>query len=154
MDIQLLKDLARHQAWADAQHWKTLHGNPALLEDAEILQRLNHMVSACWMLTTLALGETPDPAGMKEGQSAEELESALRQATERLTATVESVDLDKVVQLPRGPNGPFTAEAGALLLQAVMHGQHHRGQNAARMRALGISPPMTDYIFWYALGRP
>jgi uncharacterized damage-inducible protein DinB len=35
-----------------------------------------------------------------------------------------------------------------------MHSQHHRGQNAARMRQLGITPPMTDFVVWYALGQP
>jgi uncharacterized damage-inducible protein DinB len=49
---------------------------------------------------------------------------------------------------------PPPAPAGALLLQALLHCQHHRGQNAARMRALGVAPPMTDYLIWNALGRP
>jgi len=61
MDAELLKDLARHQTWSDAQHWKTLHANPTLLEDAEIHQRLNHMLQACRMLTKLARGEAVDP---------------------------------------------------------------------------------------------
>jgi uncharacterized damage-inducible protein DinB len=41
-----------------------------------------------------------------------------------------------------------------LLLQALMHSQHHRGQNASRMRELGVKPPMTDYVIWYAVGTP
>jgi uncharacterized damage-inducible protein DinB len=41
-----------------------------------------------------------------------------------------------------------------LLLQAITHSQHHRGQNASRMRQLGATPPMTDFVIWYALGRP
>jgi uncharacterized damage-inducible protein DinB len=59
-----------------------------------------------------------------------------------------------MIALPRGPKGPFEAPASVLLLQALLHGQHHRGQNAARMRELGAAPPMTDYVVWYALGRP
>jgi len=38
-----------------------------------------------------------------------------------------------------------------LLLQALTHSQHHRGQNASRMRELGVTPPMTDFIIWYAI---
>jgi uncharacterized damage-inducible protein DinB len=34
------------------------------------------------------------------------------------------------------------------LMQAVMHSQHHRGQAAARLRALGGEPPTVDYILW------
>jgi hypothetical protein len=44
MDMELLQDLARYQAWADAEHWKVLQGNARFLEDSEIRKRLNHMV--------------------------------------------------------------------------------------------------------------
>ena len=78
----------------------------------------------------------------------------MRQAQADLTSALGSVDLQKMITLPRGPKGPFEAPAGMLLLQAVMHSQHHRGQNASRMRQMGATPPMTDFIIWYALGRP
>ena len=145
MNAELLLDLARHQAWADAAHWGALRENPALLEDAEIRKRLNHMVMAMKMLTALARGETPDTAG---------LEAAMRQALADLSAALGSADLQRMIALPRGPKGPFEAPAGVLLLQALLHSQHHRGQNASRMRQLGATPPMTDFIIWYALGRP
>jgi len=153
MDIQLLNELARHQVWADEEHWKALRANAALLEDGEIRKRLNHMLTASNMLQTLARGEIPSfaPAPEREG---EELAAAMRQANESLSTTLATVDLDKMIRLPRGPQGPFDAPAGVLMLQAITHGEHHRGQNAARMRALGIAPPMTDFVFWYALGRP
>ncbi len=151
---ELLRDLARHQAWADAAHWKAFHDNAALLEDEEIQKRLNHMISALRMLTTLARGETPDPAAMKATEPAGRLEAALGQANSGLMQAIDSLDLQHNVSLPRGPNGPWEAPAGVLLLQAIMHSQHHRGQNALRMRQLGASPPMTDFVMWYALGRP
>jgi len=151
MDSELLKHLARHQAWADAEHWKTLRGNAALLVDADIRKRLNHMTMASEMLAALARGEAPNFAGMKERESMDEVESAMRTSNESLAATVGSADLDKMITLPRGPKGPFDAPAGVLLLQALTHSQHHRGQNASRMRELGVTPPMTDFVFWYAL---
>ena len=154
MNAELLLDLARHQAWADAAHWGALRENPALLEDAEIRKRLNHMVMAMKMLTALARGETPDTAGMKDVESGDELEAAMRQALADLSAALGSADLQRMIALPRGPKGPFEATAGVLLLQALLHSQHHRGQNASRMRQLGATPPMTDFIIWYALGRP
>jgi uncharacterized damage-inducible protein DinB len=127
MDAEFLKDLARHQAWADAQHWKTLHANAALLADADIRKRLNHMIMACEML------------------------AAMTKANAGLAATLGTVNLQKMIKLPRGPKGPFDAPAGVLLLQALTHSQHHRGQNAARMRELGVTPPMTDFVVWYAI---
>ena len=50
--------------------------------------------------------------------------------------------------------GVIGAVAGALIIQALTHNQHHRAQNASRMRQLGVTPPMTDYILWFAAGRP
>jgi uncharacterized damage-inducible protein DinB len=154
MDAEVLLDMARHQVWADAAHWKILRENPTLLEDAEIRTRLNHMLMALKMLTTLARGQTPDAHGMKEVDSIDELEASMGKAHEELAATLESADLNQMIALPRGPKGPFEAPAGVLLLQALMHSQHHRGQNASRMRQLGVPPPMTDFVIWYALGRP
>lgn len=154
MDVQLLQDLARHQAWADKAHWKTFRENSALLEDAEIQQRLNHILQALRMLTGLARGEMPDPAAMKKDLPVGQLQEATGQANAQLLEAIGALDLEKMISLPRGPQGPWEAPAGVLLLQAVTHSQHHRGQNASRMRQLGVTPPMTDFVVWYALGRP
>jgi uncharacterized damage-inducible protein DinB len=35
-----------------------------------------------------------------------------------------------------------------------MHSTYHRGQVNARLRELGIEPPLTDYIAWIWFGRP
>ncbi len=154
MNRELLQELARHQVWADQAHWKALHGNVALAEDPEIRKRLNHMLTALKMLTALSRGEAPDTAGMKEIDSLVDLEKAMGMAHRELASALASVDLDKMIPLPRGPRGPFEAPAGVLLLQVLTHSQHHRGQNASRMRQLGTTPPMTDFVVWYALGRP
>jgi uncharacterized damage-inducible protein DinB len=154
MDAELLKELARHQAWADGVHWKLLRENSALLEDPEIRKRLNHMVMAIRMLTGLARGESPDPSAMKEIEGVDQLEVAMGEANAMLLEALGTLDLEQVIALPRGPNGPWEAPAGVLLLQAIQHGQHHRGQNASRMRQLGGAPPLTDYLIWCAFGRP
>jgi uncharacterized damage-inducible protein DinB len=150
----LLHDLARHQAWADTAHWKALHENRTLLEDIEIRKRLNHTVMAIRWLTALAQGETPDPSRMKDIEPADQLEAAMAKAHAELVAAINAIDLQKMIALPRGPQGPWEAPAAVLLLQAITHSQHHRGQNAARMRQLGATPPMTDFVVWYALGQP
>ncbi len=150
----LLQDLARHQAWADAAHWKALHENSTLLEDLEIRKRLNHMVMALRRLTALARGETSDPSEMRDIEPADQLEAALGMANTQLIEALNTVDLQETIGLPRGPQGQWEAPAGVLLLQAITHSQHHRGQNASRMRQLGVTPPMTDFLLWYGLGRP
>jgi len=154
MNAETLTDLARHQAWADAAHWKAFRENAALWADAEIHTRLNHMVGAQKMLAALASGEVPDAVVMKQVESMDELEVSMRKAHADFAAALASAALDKTISLPRGPKGPFEAPAGVIFLQALMHSQHHRGQNASRMRQLAVTPPTTDYVVWYALGRP
>jgi len=154
MNTEFLTDLARHQEWADAAHWKTFHENAALWTDAEIHTRLNHMLGAQKMLATLASGKIPDAATMKQVEAMDELEASMRKAQADFAAALATSDLEKTISLPRGPKGPFEAPAAVIFLQALMHSLHHRGQNASRMRQLSITPPMTDYIIWYALGRP
>lgn len=151
---ELLEELARHQSWADVEHWKTLHQNSTVIDDPEIRKRLNHMVTTLRTLTLLARGGTPDFSAMKDIEAAGQLEAAMHQANADLIEALKTVDLQKMIALPRGPRGPWEAPAGVLLLQAITHGQHHRAQNASRMRQLGASPPMTDFVLWYALGRP
>jgi uncharacterized damage-inducible protein DinB len=91
---------------------------------------------------------------MKEIESADELEAALGRANAELIEALDTIDPHKIIALTRGPRGPWEAPARVLLLQAITHSQHHRGQNACRMRQLGATPPMTDFVIWYALGRP
>jgi uncharacterized damage-inducible protein DinB len=154
MGAELLKDLARYQAWADGEHWKAIHANTELFADSEIRKRLNHMVKAYEMLQGLARSESTVVAEMQDRESIEELQTAMGKAHQGLADALGSTDLGKMIHLPRGPRGPFEAPAAVLLLQAMTHSQHHRGQNASRMRELGVTPPMTDFIIWYAVGRP
>jgi uncharacterized damage-inducible protein DinB len=154
IDVGMLLEMARHQTWADAQHWEALRKNDVLLQDEEIRKRLNHMVLALRIQTGRARGETPDPSATPPIESADALEAALIQANTELIEAISVLDLRRTVDLPRGRRGPWQAPAGALLLQVVLHGQHHRGQNAARMRQLGAVPPMTDYLAWRSLGKP
>ena len=54
----------------------------------------------------------------------------------------------------RSAHPPLEITVEEALVQAVMHSQHHRGQNATRLRELGGEPPTTDFIVWLWQGRP
>ena len=51
----------------------------------------------------------------------------------------------------RPPGATTLAET---CFQVTSHSTYHRGQVNARLRALGIEPPLVDYIAWLWLGRP
>jgi hypothetical protein len=142
IDAELLQDLARHQAWADTAHWKALHENATLLEDPEIRKRLNHMLMALRMLTALARGETPDPSGLRDIEPTDQLEASLEKANVELSQALNTIDLQKTIALPRGPQGQWEAPAGVLLLQRVPGLPRAwltptRGTRAARSRTDG-----------------
>ena len=42
---------------------------------------------------------------------------------------------------------PLQSPLGDILSHVPIHGQHHRGQVNAELRAHGIAPPAIDFIF-------
>ena len=62
MDLDQLKELALYQAWADAEHWRTLERFPAALKDEAIRNRLHHFhfVQSAFSWTVKADG-SPGP---------------------------------------------------------------------------------------------
>jgi uncharacterized damage-inducible protein DinB len=78
-----------------------------------------------------------------------------------LVQTVTEADIDRELSFPwaeevavtlRKPPGPVTL--GESAIQVALHSSHHRGQIAARLRELGSSPPLVDWIAWLWHGRP
>jgi uncharacterized damage-inducible protein DinB len=49
---------------------------------------------------------------------------------------------------------PAPITMGETLLQVVNHSTYHRGQVNSRLREVGGTPPMTDFIAWVGLGKP
>jgi uncharacterized damage-inducible protein DinB len=53
-------------------------------------------------------------------------------------------------RLGRGAEVPTLADT---MFQVTSHSTHHRGQVNARLRELGVEPPLVDYIAWVWFGR-
>jgi uncharacterized damage-inducible protein DinB len=49
---------------------------------------------------------------------------------------------------------PATPTLGETMFQVTSHSTYHRGQINARLRAVGGTPPLVDYIAWIWFGRP
>jgi uncharacterized damage-inducible protein DinB len=76
-------------------------------------------------------------------------------------AAVDEAALTSEIRLPWVPwiekqfNTTLAATTlGETILQVIIHTAHHRGQANARLRALGVEPPMVDYIAWLWRNRP
>src|SRR5256885_16597849 len=51
---------------------------------------------------------------------------------------------DEPIQVPWFEDPPLTITVAEALTQAAMHSQWHRGQNAVRLRELGVEPPPVE----------
>ena len=163
MDLEGLRELFQHMQWADAVVWAAALPQPAAADDLALRGKLfhTHMVQQAFLSVWQAAPLTsppPDPPAL-----ATTLESARGYYTE-LTSFLSALgeeELGRPVVLPwaagfarslgREPAAPTMAET---MLQVAMHSTYHRGQVNARLRELGIGPPLTDYIAWLWFGRP
>jgi uncharacterized damage-inducible protein DinB len=146
----LIGELMDHQAWADAAMVKAIGAHAAAASDESLRKTLHHIVMVQRAFLSLFLKRPFDMAReSRVPDSLGEFETLFREVHPEEIAFakgVEEADLLQPFEMPWIPGAKLTlAEA---LMQVVMHSQAHRAQCASRLRALGGSPPMTDFIVW------
>jgi uncharacterized damage-inducible protein DinB len=155
----VLCDLYAHQAWASSEHWRAIRSHGPAATDPAIHNRLHHIMLVEQGFLWVAQGGR-GPFSMTKPEdfaSLDTLAPVARGVDSEVVALVESMDdasYEVQVAIPWFKQPPLTLSLGQALLQAAMHSQYHRGQNATRLRELGGEPPLTDLIFWYWKGRP
>lgn len=163
MDLEGLRELVNHMQWADALVWTAALSHPEAAGDLPLRGKLFHihMVQRAFLAVWQAEPLTPP------GSDTPELPAALDSARgyyPSLTAFLSALGEDELrrpVAMPwarsltqslgREPATPTLAET---ILQVAMHSTYHRGQVNTRLRELGVTPPLTDYIAWIWFGRP
>jgi uncharacterized damage-inducible protein DinB len=150
MDIETLRDLFRHQEWADTQVLAAIRSHAGAAEDADLRKRLLHIVMVQRGFLALILDRPFDVAAEKQvPDTLDEIDrrfAAAHADASALLARLEAAGLAAPMKMPWFPD--MRLEVGQGLLQVVMHTQHHRGQCSMRLRELGGAPPMVDYIVW------
>jgi uncharacterized damage-inducible protein DinB len=150
MDIETLRDLFRHQEWADNLILAAVRSHPGATEDADLRTRLHHIVGVQRGFLALVLERPFDIAAeMRVPETFDGIARRFDEAHADAIALLERLDADALtspMQMPWIPG--LSLQVGQGLLQAVMHSQHHRGQCGMRLRELGSTPPMVDYIIW------
>ena len=153
--IEFLRELYAHEAWADAEHWRAILACEPAARDPKILERLNHinMVQRFFLSLAKGVSITKEQA-QREFPLGELLESYRTFHSEALAffSRLSEDQLAATAAVPWLPN--FQPTLREMLTQSVTHSHYHRGQNATRLRELGGSPPLTDYIAWAMKGRP
>lgn len=159
----LLKDLEAHCEWADSTVLRALLGHASLEADEDCLERLRHLLVIQRLYLDLIEGRPVDREATRGldvralAIFAQESHAGWRRVLGGLAVS----DLDRTLPLPFAERvsqrlgfqaGDTTL--GEVCLQMQTHSTHHRGQVCARIRALGVEPPMTDLILWVLSRRP
>jgi uncharacterized damage-inducible protein DinB len=145
-----LHDLIGHKGHADAALLNAIARHQASREDAELQRLLHHVLvsNRFWLLSILgepfvAEVETHAP------ESFTSLAAGFRTTHEReltwLAGSTEAA-LGEWLENSLIPGGKCVVSNA--LLQVCLHAQGHRSQCAQRLRALGGTPPATDFILW------
>ena len=152
-----LRDLVAHQGWADAELWRAIEASQVTQKDPVLLARCHHIHLAQHAFAALVRGDPVATSKVEEFTGWSEIEAYGRRAFEtwiELVDTLDGGELSQRLVLPWFKEPPLEITVGQAVLQMVMHSQHHRGQNATRLRELGGEPPLTDFVAWLWRSRP
>jgi uncharacterized damage-inducible protein DinB len=167
-DPDHLKDLLAYCAWADATVLRSWGASPGR-EDPEMRERVRHAVETQRFLLLQILGEddlpwdkilsgeVPPPWRDRPLPEFEELRATCRKNHADLAEMAAGLDvagLQRTVRIPWFRNPPCDIPVAEVVVQIVMHTQHHRGQQMTRLKALGGKLTDVDYIIWAWQGRP
>ena len=155
--LETIRDLYRHQEWADAAHWKAILGSEAARRDADLKARLVHLHAAQQVWLGRWQGVSPSFPKAEDHASIEDtchFAQACHAALRAFLSLREEADLAVPVAYTNLAGESFHQPLGELMLHLAMHSQYHRGQNAVRLRELGSPAPGTDLANWQREGRP
>lgn len=155
--ITLLRDLYTHQAWADGRVWVAVLDHPAARQDADLKARLAHLHGAqhLWLARWKGLDATLPTAA--DFPDLARLHAFAGEVHLRLRGWVEAAsepDLARPLVYRDLQGRTWEQPLGGLMLHVPLHSQHHRGQVALRLKALGVPVPPTDFVVWLREGRP
>lgn len=154
---ELLRDMLRHREWADATQLAALASHARAAHDAAILQRGHHMIQVQRHFLSVVGGydgeHLPDVSALRGIADLLPPAKSTHDWERAYVAKLDDAALEQIVDIPL-PGARVRLSLAQVLAQSAMHSQHHRAQNATRLRELGGEPPTTDLIVWYMLDRP
>ncbi len=161
--LAIIQELTQHMEWADSVVFSAIRGKPQAEQDESLLMRLRHIHLVqkvffdIWQNKSINAHETDSFGAFELAVFAKSLHQEIQQFQNSLSPS----DLDQVVHLPWSQqvssNLGFeiaNPSLGQTLLQVTAHSSYHRGQANARLRELGLDPPMTDFIAWVWAHKP
>jgi uncharacterized damage-inducible protein DinB len=144
--------LSYHRRMFAFDHWANMVSLDAVSPHADRVPKslawLNHVLGAKRIWLARVTG-TPMPFGVNPTFSAADLRAEFAVARDGWAAFLDGqtdADMGRVVTYTNLKGDPFQTALGDILAHVPVHGQHHRGQVNADLRAAGLTPPVIDYI--------
>lgn len=156
-------DLYRHMEWADATVWSAALASGPAQTDVRLHGLLyhSHVVQHAFLRTWL---KQPYDLPFPTFEDLPPLMAWARTFHDEAGRHVAGLEAEALGDpLPVAWAGmvqdaigrpPAITTRGETLLQVAMHTHYHRGQVNLRLRELGETPPLVDYIAWLWYGRP
>jgi len=163
MMMEHLLKLLEHMEWADALVWQAARPAPDAETDGRLRHLLYHIHTVHWAYLQLWRSEPlqiPEPAAFADLAAIQQWARDYYAALAGFLPSVDADTMNRKVQFPWAQQlverygGIRPADLGQSILQVAMHTHYHRGQVATRIRELGGTPPLTDFIAWVWSGEP
>jgi uncharacterized damage-inducible protein DinB len=148
--VAMLQDLVRHKAYANASLLSAIRRHDQATHDEALRALLHHVIVAnrFWLLSCLG------QAFAVEEES--RIPAALNVVVDQYRAThsqewawiSQATDADVARSLEGALIPGGRCSVAQALMQVCMHSHGHRAQCATRLRLLGGTPPVTDFIVW------
>jgi uncharacterized damage-inducible protein DinB len=161
---QSLRNLFLHQEWADARLWEAVGRAGDSPLDPRLFSLLFHMHATqrrFLQLWRAQSSDIPDPATLQAGPALRDWARSYYRELSLWLGTVHDPDLAEHFTMPWSERleaqfgaAPAPVTLGDTAYQVVAHSTYHRAQVNTRLRELGVTPPVLDYIAWAWLGRP
>lgn len=148
--LEMIRDLIQHKWHANAGLLKAIRQHEKAAQDEELRKLLHHILLAnrFWLMLSLSQPFSIE----KESKAPDSLDIVATQYRETQSlelgwiAQMQEEDLARKLETSFIPGYSFSVAEG--IMQICMHSHGHRAQCATRLRALGGTPPQTDFIMW------
>ncbi|AFH60371.1 DinB family protein [Paenibacillus caseinilyticus] len=153
--MQTIRNLFAHLDWANRELLEALRAAPAeKAEKASIL--FLHVLLAERIWLTRLRGESSEGLSVWEDHADPAACAALIEANgSGFRAWLDALPedrIDKPIAYRTIAGAPFESSPRDILIHVALHGQYHRGQINAALRAGGVEPAAVDYILYARLG--
>jgi uncharacterized damage-inducible protein DinB len=164
MHLTFLQQLYAHMEWSDALLWQTVIAEDAASRDDFVLDSLVHLhlVQRAYLnvwrgdsIPSVSRDDFAEPAEIREWARPFYAEARAFQdeLTEERLGEVIPIPWTKFIEKEIGATHS-PANLGEMVFQVAAHSVHHRAQISRRVREVGGTPKMLDYVVWVWRGCP